>query len=133
MSGLDTSKGDYMQQANQIWSMLDEMSKNDPKAYENMIQENLEYGKKEIEKKKKEEKDFSLRTFDESKNWISRLVFPIERVTMQVFKEDDEDLGVRSKFVMDFEEGKGDGKNKDKSSLNLSKWAKEGKFYLNVF
>jgi hypothetical protein len=33
--------------------MLDNMSKNDPKAYDKMIQENLKYGQQEVEKKKK--------------------------------------------------------------------------------
>lgn len=110
--------------------MLDNLSKNDPKAYEKMIKQNLEYGQKEVEKKRKAEKQQFMRVFDEKKHWVTRIVMRINRTKQKVGKG-DEDLGIKQKFIMDLNsETKKDGPS---GQVDLKKWAKEGKFYINVF
>lgn len=134
MSGVDTSGGNFMSQANQIWGMLDNMSKNDPKAYDKMIQENLKYGQDEMQKKKKKEQQKFMRVFDEKKHWVTRMVMRINRTSQKVGKADENDeFGIKQKFKMDFTndpENKGNG---SKQAVDLTKWAKEGRIYLNIF
>ena len=67
-----------------------------------------------------------MRRVDEKKHWSFRIVFPIELKSEQL-KETSEDVGIKSKFLIDSNQGT------QLARVDKSKWASEGKMYLNVF
>ena len=72
-----------------------------------------------------------MRKVDEKKNWVFRFVFACEQTTEKL-KQLEEDIGFKQKFLIDpTEQQKASGDLGAK--VDKSKWAKEGRFYLNIF
>lgn len=114
---------EYMQKANEIWSMLDDMSQNDPNSYKKFIESQFEKNKEEVKKKREEELKKTTEELGEGKGkFIFRLKFAI-LLKEQELKKNNE-IGVENKFLIgDEEEGEQERKN----------WPEEGEIFLNIF
>lgn len=122
-SSLTQDNPDYMQKAQQIWSMLDDMSQNDPNAYQKFIQSQFDKNKDEVEKKKEKELEKTTAELGKKGKFIFRLKFTITRKSQKLKNVTSEEK-IQNKFLI------GDKKSDD---FDPKKFPEEGEIFLNVF